>query len=46
MEINRGKVSKKRPHLPHELAGRFSSKADFVRYFRENMQLYLPPDSM
>ena len=28
--------TKKRRHMPHELYGRFSSKADFIRYFRDN----------
>ena len=28
--------TKKRRHMPHELFGRFSSKADFIRYFRDN----------
>jgi hypothetical protein len=32
--------------LPHELYGKFSSKADFIKYFRDNLQLYLPPDYM
>ena len=27
--------TKKRRHMPNELFGRFSSKSDFVRYFRE-----------
>lgn len=35
--------SKKRAMLPQELFGRFSSKQDFVKYFREALQLYLPP---
>jgi hypothetical protein len=32
--------------LPHELYGKFSSKADFIKFFRDNLQLYLPPDYM
>ena len=44
--------------MPHELFGRFSSKSDFIRYFRDNckcttttslscaVQLYLPPEYM
>ena len=28
--------TKKRRHMPHELFGRFSSKSDFTRYFKEN----------
>ena len=43
--INNG-PSKKRAFLPHELAGKFSCKADFVKYFKENLQLYVPPDYM
>ena len=31
--------TKKRRHMPHELYGRFSSKADFIRYFRDNCKL-------
>ena len=27
--------TKKRRHMPQELFGRFSSKADFIRYFKE-----------
>jgi hypothetical protein len=30
--------------MPNELLGRFSSKADFIRYFKEQLQLYVPPD--
>ena len=37
--------SKKR-HMPQELFGRFSAKADFIKYFKEQMQLYVPPDHM
>ena len=32
--------------MPHELFGRFSSKSDFIRYFKEQLQLYLPPEYM
>lgn len=28
--------TKKRHHMPNELYGRFSAKADFIRYFRDN----------
>jgi len=28
--------TKKRRHMPQELFGRFSAKADFIRYFRDN----------
>lgn len=38
--------SKKRTILPNELFGKFSSKNDFIRYFRDNLQLYLPPEYM
>ena len=29
--------------LAHELSNRFKSKADFMKYFKECLQLYLPP---
>ena len=32
--------------LAQELSNKFKSKADFVKYFKEYMQLYLPPDYM
>jgi len=38
--------SKKRTMMPNELFGRFSAKNDFIRYFRDNLQLYLPPEYM
>ena len=38
--------SKKRSIMPNELFGKFSSKSDFIRYFRDNLQLYLPPEYM
>ena len=38
--------SKKRTILPNELFGKFSSKSDFIKYFREILQLYLPPEYM
>lgn len=38
--------SKKRAMMPNELFGKFSSKSDFIRYFREILQLYLPPEYM
>ena len=38
--------SKKRTMMPNELFGKFSSKSDFIRYFRDNLQLYLPPEYM
>ena len=39
-------VESKKRKMPQELFGRFSSKADFLRYFKEQMQLYVPPDHM
>ena len=36
--------TKRRRHMPNELLGRFSSKADFIRFFKEQLQLYVPPD--
>jgi hypothetical protein len=39
-------VESKKRKFPQELFGRFSSKADFLRYFKEQMQLYVPPDHM
>ena len=38
--------SKKRKMLPHELFGKFSAKSDFIKYFRDSLQLYLPPEYM
>ena len=38
--------SKKRSMLPHELASKFRSKSDFMKYFKEMLQLYTPPDYM
>ena len=38
--------SKKRSILPNELFGKFSAKSDFIRYFRDSLQLYLPPEYM
>ena len=32
--------------LAHELSNRFKSKADFMKYFKECLQLYLPPEYM
>ena len=31
--------TKKRRHMPQELFGRFSSKADFIKYFKETSKL-------
>ena len=38
--------TKKRRHLTQELLTRFRSKADFVQYFRHQLQLYVPPEKM
>ena len=38
--------SKKRTIMPNELFGKFSAKSDFVKYFKEALQLYCPPDYM
>ena len=38
--------TKKRRHLTQELLTRFQSKADFVQYFRHQLQLYVPPEKM
>ena len=38
--------SKKRTMMPNELFGKFSAKSDFIRYFRDSLQLYLPPEYM
>jgi hypothetical protein len=38
--------SKKRTMMPNELFGKFSAKSDFIKYFREMLQLYLPPEYM
>jgi hypothetical protein len=38
--------SKKRTILPNELFGKFSAKSDFIKYFREILQLYIPPEYM
>ena len=29
-----------------ELIGKFRSKRDFLKYFSENLQLYVPPEKM
>jgi hypothetical protein len=39
-------VSKKRTIMPNELFGKFSAKSDFIKYFRDSLQLYLPPEYM
>ena len=32
--------------MAHELSSKFKSKADFMKYFKECLQLYLPPEYM
>ena len=38
--------SKKRTMMPNELFGKFSAKSDFIKYFRDSLQLYMPPEYM
>ena len=38
------KGTKKRRVMTSELVGKFRSKADFIKYFKENLQLYVPPE--
>lgn len=45
-QMNGNQVGQNQAHLVNELMGRFSSKADFVKYFKEQLQLYVPPDYM
>ena len=35
--------TKKRRYMPHQLFGRFSAKADFIRYFRDNCKFRALP---
>ena len=30
--------------MPSELVGKFRSKADFIKFFKEGCQLYVPPE--
>ena len=30
--------------MPSELSGKFRSKADFIKFFKEGCQLYVPPE--
>lgn len=46
MEQISAPASKKRKLMPHDLFGRFSAKSDFIKYFSESLQLYLPPEYM
>jgi hypothetical protein len=41
-----GGIPKERAHATNELMGRFSFKVDFLKYFKEQLQLYCPPDHM
>ena len=45
VNMDGGQVSKKR-HLPTELAHRFNCKDDFLNYFSNQLQLYVPPKIM
>jgi len=38
--------SNKKSIMPQELSGKFKSKSDFIKYFKDCLQLYLPPDYM
>jgi hypothetical protein len=31
-------------HHPSELIGKFRCKQDFIKYFKEQLQLYVPPE--
>ena len=32
--------------MAHELSSKFKAKTDFTKYFKECLQLYLPPEYM
>ena len=38
--------TKKRRVVTSDLIGKFRSKKDFIKYFTENLQLYVPPEKM
>ena len=38
--------TKKRRVMTQELIGKFRSKSDFMKYFSESLQLYVPPNKM
>ena len=38
--------TKKRRVVASDLIGKFRSKKDFIKYFTENLQLYVPPEKM
>ena len=41
-----GPGTKKRRVMTQQLMGKFRSKSDFMKYFSELLQLYVPPDKM
>ena len=38
--------TKKRRVMTSELTGKFRAKSDFIKYFSEVLQLYVPPEKM
>ena len=40
------KGTKKRRVMTQELIGKFRAKSDFMKYFSESLQLYVPPNKM
>ena len=38
------KGTKKRRFMTSELVGKFRSKSDFIKFFKECLQLYTPPE--
>jgi len=41
-----GPGTKKRRVMTQQLMGKFRSKSDFMKYFSELLQLYVPPEKM
>ena len=41
-----GRKSQTKSVMASELVGKFKSKSDFLKYFKECLQLYLPPEYM
>ena len=39
-------ATKNKSVMAQELATKFKSKSDFMKYFKECLQLYLPPEYM
>ena len=39
-----GSGTRKRRVMTSELAGKFRSKQDFMRFFKDHLQLYVPPE--